>query len=355
MGYKILVINPGSTSTKMAVYEDERPLMELCLRHTAEELAPFRESIDQLEWRYSMILDALRANRIAIGDLSAVVARGGLIKPVPSGVYEVNAQLQYDLRHAERSHVCNIGGLLAARIAAAAGVKGYIADPPVSDEMEEIARITGIPECRRRSFYHALNQHATARKHCARTGMEYAQARLIVVHMGGGISVAVHRDGRVVDVNNAVDGDGPFAPDRAGGIPSCELIKLCYSGKYTCEELLKFVSSKGGLMAHLGTNSVIEVVERVERGDTHAELVLDAMCYNVAKLIGAMATVLSGRVDAILLTGGIAYSAPIVEAIEARCSFIAPIAVYPGENELEALALNVLGVLRGETLPKEYR
>ncbi len=354
MAFKILAINPGSTSTKVALYEEERPLLETTLRHTTEEVSQFVDVIDQLDWRRGLILQTLRDNGFDIEELSAVIGRGGLIRPVTAGVYEVNSRMRYDLRNAQMKHACNLGGLLAAQIAHMAKVKAYIADPPVVDEMDDVARISGMPMCPRKPIFHALNQKAIARLHCQREGRVYEESNLIVAHMGGGISVAAHRSGRIVDVNNALDGDGPFAPDRAGNIPSAELIKVCFSGKYTKEELLKFISSKGGLVALLGTNSVIEVMERIARGDERAAKVLAAMNYNIAKQIGAMAATLEGKVDGILLTGGIAYNEPVVEAIRRHCSFIAPVTVYPGENELEALALNALVVLRGIVEPKEY-
>ena len=335
MGYKVLAINPGSTSTKVALYDEERPLLDLTLRHSTEEISRFANVIDQLDWRRGLILSALREQSFNLKDLSAVIGRGGLIRPIPAGVYEVNSRMRYDLRNAPMKHACNLGGLLAAQIAHMAGVKAYIADPPVVDEMDDAARITGMPMCPRKPIFHALNQKAIARLHCGRMGWTYEESNLIVAHMGGGISVAAHRQGRIVDVNNALDGDGPFAPDRAGSIPSSELIKVCFSGQYTKEELLKFISSKGGLVAYLGTNSV--------------------MCYNISKQIGAMAGALSGKVQAILLTGGIAYNEPIVEYIREHCGFIAPVEVYPGENELEALVMNALVVLRGVITPKVYQ
>lgn len=354
MGFKVLAINPGSTSTKVALYEEERPLLELNLRHTSEEISRYAEILDQLDWRRGIILGALREHGFDIRDLSAVIGRGGLIRPVLAGVYEVNSRMRYDLRHAQMKHACNLGGLLAAQIAHMAKVKAYIADPPVVDEMDDVARLTGMPMCTRKSIFHALNQKAIARLHCDREGLVYERTNLIVAHMGGGISVAAHRQGRIVDVNNALDGDGPFAPDRAGSLPSSELIKVCYSGQYTRDELLKFVSSKGGLVAHLGTNSVQQVMERIAQGDERARKMMDAMCYNIAKQIGALAAALSGKVDAILLTGGIAYNEPVVEYIREHCSFIAPTAVYPGENELKSLVVNALVVLRGTITPKVY-
>lgn len=329
--------------------------MDLTLRHSTEEISRFANVIDQLDWRRGLILSALREQSFNLKDLSAVIGRGGLIRPIPAGVYEVNSRMRYDLRNAPMKHACNLGGLLAAQIAHMAGVKAYIADPPVVDEMDDAARITGMPMCPRKPIFHALNQKAIARLHCGRMGWTYEESNLIVAHMGGGISVAAHRQGRIVDVNNALDGDGPFAPDRAGSIPSSELIKVCFSGQYTKEELLKFISSKGGLVAYLGTNSVIQVMERIEKGDQRAKKVLESMCYNISKQIGAMAGALSGKVQAILLTGGIAYNEPIVEYIREHCGFIAPVEVYPGENELEALVMNALVVLRGVITPKVYQ
>ncbi len=352
--FRILAINPGSTSTKVALYEDERPLLELAISHTTEEIMRFANVIDQLDWRRGVILEALREHNVDINTLSAVIGRGGLIRPIPSGVYEVNSQMKYDLRNAQMKHASNLGGLLAEQIAHMIKVKAYIADPPVVDEMDDVARITGMPMCPRKPIFHALNHKATARLHCQRTGLVYEESNLIVVHMGGGISVGAHSRGRVVDVNNALDGDGPFAPDRAGSIPSSELIKVCYSGQYTREQLLKQISSKCGLVAYLGTNSVKEVRERVEAGDERARKVLEAMCYNITKQIGAMAAALSGRVDNIVLTGGIAHNTLVVDYLRDHCSFIAPIAVYPGENELESLAMNALMVLRGTATPKIY-
>lgn len=354
MSYRILAINPGSTSTKVALYEEERPLLETTLRHTTQELSRFGDVIEQLDWRRGLILDLLRQNGIDIDSLAAVIGRGGLIRPVPGGVYEVNSRMRYDLRNAQMRHACNLGGLLAAQIAHMARVKAYIADPPVVDEMDDCARITGMPMCTRKPIFHALNHRAIARMHCRKSGLAYEKSNLIVAHMGGGISVAAHRQGRVVDVNNALDGDGPFAPDRAGSLPTNELIKVCFSGQYTREELLRFVSSKGGLVAYLGTNSVAEVMQRIEQGDERARKMLDAMCYNISKQIGAMAAALCGRVDGILLTGGIAFNGPVVEYVGQHCSFIAPVTVYPGENELESLAQNALFVLRGEETPKIY-
>ena len=234
MGFKILAINPGSTSTKVALYDEERPLLDLTLRHSAEQIAHYPNIIDQLDWRRDMILTALKEHGFDIMSLAAVIGRGGLIKPIPAGVYEVNDAMRRDLQHATMEHASNLGGLLADGIAATAGIKAYIADPVVVDEMDDIARLSGHPDCPRRSIFHALNQKATARLHCDRIGIVYEKANLVVAHLGGGISVAAHKQGRVVDVNNALDGDGPFAPERAGTLPAGELVDLCFSGRYTC-------------------------------------------------------------------------------------------------------------------------
>lgn len=354
MGYKVLAINPGSTSTKIALYDDERPLLEVTLRHKTEEIAQFPDIINQLDWRRGLILTALREKEFDIKQLAAVIGRGGLIRPIPAGVYEVNSRMRYDLRNAQMKHACNLGGLLAAQIAHMAGVKAYIADPPVVDEMDDAARITGMPMCPRKPIFHALNQKATARLHCDRIGIVYEKANLVVAHLGGGISVAAHKQGRVVDVNNALDGDGPFAPERAGSLPAGEFADLCFSGRYTRREVQKMLAGQGGLVAHLGTNSMMQVSERIAQGDEKARLVAEAMCYGISKQIGAMAAAMCGRVDAVILTGGIAHNEFVVRYIEQHCSFIAPVSVYPGENELESLVANALVVLRGTIVPKVY-
>ena len=298
MGFKILAINPGSTSTKVALYDEERPLLDLTLRHSAEQIAHYPNIIDQLDWRRDMILTALKEHGFDIMSLAAVIGRGGLIKPIPAGVYEVNDAMRRDLQHATMEHASNLGGLLADGIAATAGIKAYIADPVVVDEMDDIARLSGHPDCPRRSIFHALNQKATARLHCDRIGIVYEKANLVVAHLGGGISVAAHKQGRVVDVNNALDGDGPFAPERAGTLPAGELVDLCFSGRYTRHDIQQMLAGKGGLVAHLGTNSMIQVMERIGQGDEKARVVKDAMCYGIVKQIGAMAAALGGRAPA---------------------------------------------------------
>lgn len=354
MTYNILAINPGSTSTKIAVYKNEDQLFTTSISHTPEELAGFKSVIDQFEWRKGLILKALADNNIDVNKLSAVIGRGGVISPIESGVYEVNDDLRHDLLNARMQHASNLGGLLARDIADSIGVKSYIADPVVVDEMMPYARISGVPELPRESIFHALNQKAVARLFAKESDKKYEDLNLVVCHMGGGCTVSAHRRGRVIDTTNALNGCGPISPERSGSLPPGPLIRLCFSGKYTEEELIKKVHGKGGLFAHLGTTSVPEVLDRIMAHDLHAMLILRAMCYSIAKEIGAMAVALKGEVDAILLTGGIAHSKRVTDFIADHVDFIAPIFVYPGENELKALSENALAVLRGERSAKTY-
>ena len=345
---KILVINPGSTSTKIAVYEDEKPLFRQTVRHTPEELAAFPQPMEQFGLRKRCVLQALEKAGIPLA-FEAIVARGGLLKPMPGGVYEVNEAMKRDTCHALHNHACNLGALIADELAAALpGCRAFIADPGVVDELEDVARITGSPLMHRITIWHALNQKAVARRFAKEHGSRYEALNLVICHLGGGISVAAHRRGRAVDANNALDGEGPFSPERAGTLPCGQLVDLCFSGCYTREELKNRLAGKAGLAAHLGTTDVAAVVEAIGKGDERAELVLEAMIYNVAKHIGAATTVLCGAVDAILLTGGIAHSDYVVSRLRRRIEFLAPVYVYPGENEMEALALSALGALRGE-------
>jgi len=352
---RILAVNPGSTSTKVTLFEDETQLFELTLRHTAEELSRYGSVLDQFEFRKEIILDALREAAVDILSLDAVIGRGGVVRPIKSGVYAVNETLLHDLRHSPMgAHASNLGGLIADEIARLAGAGAFIADPVVVDELQPVARVTGIPQIERRSIFHALNQKAIARQYAGKQGRKYEDMNLIVAHLGGGISVGAHRRGEVVDVNNALNGDGPFSPERAGSLPAQQLADLCFSGEYTAGQIRKMLCGEGGMVALLGTNDMREAIQRMEAGDRQAQSVIDAMCYNVAKWIGAMAAVLCGEVDAILLTGGIAHNGCICRAIEAQVSFLAPVAVMPGENELEALALNALRAIKGEIETREY-
>lgn len=351
---KILAVNPGSTSTKIAVYHDDEPVFTKSLSHSPEELARFDSVLDQYQWRNDMVREALAKEGFDVKDFDAVIGRGGIMSPVESGVYEVNDDLIHDLIHAKMQHASNLGAMIARDIAATAGAKAFIADPVVVDEMMPYARISGCPELPRESIFHALNQKAVARLFARETHTTYDSLNLIVCHMGGGITISAHRKGHVIDTTNALDGCGPFSPERSGSLPPGPLVHLCFSGKYTEDELIKMVHGKGGLVAHLGTTSVPEVLDRIDKGDLHAMLVLRAMCYTVAKEIGAMSVTMKGDVDAIILTGGMAHSKRITDFIAEHVSFLAPIYVYPGENELKALAENALAAINGEREIKIY-
>ncbi len=351
---KILVINPGSTSTKFAVYHDEECFFEKTLRHQGEELAPYPNVAAQYEFRKSTILNALKEENIE-PKFDIVVGRGGLLHPVKSGAIEVNEAMCRDLRSAQYGeHACNLGGLIARDIADTCGCKAIIADTVVVDELEEVARITGCPELPMKSVLHTLNQKAIARRYAKEIGKKYEEINVVVAHLGGGISVSAHRQGRIIDTNNALGGNGPFTPERVGTLPARELVDLCYSGKYTKEEMKKKLVGKGGLMAHMGVNDARAVHEMALKGDKHAQLIFDAMAYNVAKEIGSMAVVMKGKVDAILITGGIAYNEYFVKYVTDMVQFIAPVKAYPGEDELGALASNGLRVLNGEAC-QEYK
>jgi butyrate kinase len=355
--FKILVINPGSTSTKIAVYDGHKSVFLKTVKHSVEQLAKYDKISDQYEFRKEVILNELIHAEIDIEQIDAVVGRGGLVKPIESGVYEVNEALKEDLRKGVLGeHASNLGGLIADDIAKSLPkARAFIADPVVVDELDDVARITGLPEMPRRSVFHALNQKAVARTFAASRDRKYEDINVIVAHMGGGITVGAHRKGRVIDVNNGLDGYGPFSPDRAGTLPTGALVDACYSGKHTYEEMRKKISGNGGLMAHLGTNQVHEVEEMIEKGDDHAKLILEAMAYQVSKAIGGAAAALKGLVDGVLLTGGIANSEFVVDYIKARVSFLAPVIVYPGEDEMKALAENANSALSGEVEIKEYK
>ena len=356
MAKMILAINPGSTSTKIAVYKDGNELFTKTLRHSNEELAPFSHVADQLEFRKEAIKCALKENGVALSDLNIIVGRGGLVRPLPSGVYKVNARMIADIASGERGeHASNLGAMIARELAdEAGGIMAIIADPVVVDELEPLARVTGHPAFRKISIFHALNQKSIAKLYAREHGRKYDELNLIVAHLGGGISVGIHKKGKVVDVNDALSGEGPFSPERSGSLPAAQLVDACFSGKYTKDELKKMISGKGGVVAYLGTNSFQEVERSAAEGDKQARLISDAFAYRLAKEIGAMATVVCGKVDAIILTGGIAYNKELMEAVERRVSFIAPVSVYPGEDEMGALAQNGLNVLEGIEEAKEY-
>lgn len=356
MSYKILVINPGSTSTKIGVYEDETLLFEETLRHSTEEISQYASIVDQKDFRKKLIVDILAANNFDMKSLNVIVGRGGLLKPIPGGTYPVSDALLEDLKIGKQGqHASNLGGILAREIGDELGVPSYIVDPVVVDELEPVARYSGVPELPRISIFHALNQKAVAKRYAKEHHVPYDSLNLIVVHMGGGVSVGAHKNGKVIDVNNTLDGDGPFSPERAGGVPAGQLIKLCFSGEYTQAEIYKKINGKGGLNAYLGTNDMREVAKMAfEEGNKEAENVFHAFTYQVSKEVGAMAAVLAGKVDQIILTGGIAYSEKIVEEIKEKIGFISEITVYPGEDELLALAQGALRVLNGEEKALEY-
>jgi butyrate kinase len=353
---RILAINPGSTSTKFAVYFGDECKLKKTLRHSIEELSLYTDIIDQFEFRKGLIIDSLIEEGFDVDKIKYIIGRGGLTYPLKSGVYIVNNRM---LEHARKGiygqHASNLGPLIADYIALQIpGAHAYIADPVVTDELEEIARFSGHPEFERRSIFHALNQKATARAHAKKIGRKYEKLNLIVAHLGGGISVGAHHKGRVIDVNNALDGEGPFSPERSGTLPVGQVIELCFSKKYEKEEIRRMVIGEGGYVAYLGTNDAMEVENRANAGDELARKIQDALGYQVAKTIGEMAVVMDGYVDAIILTGGLAYNKYLTDYISAKVEFISGVFVYPGEDELEALAMNALRVATGEIEPKEY-
>lgn len=354
MAVKSLIINPGSTSTKIGVFEDETLLFEETLRHSTEEIAKYASIVDQKDFRKDIIIELLKEKNFDIQSLDVVVGRGGLLKPIPGGTYAVTDALLEDLKIGKQGqHASNLGGILAKEIADQIGVNAYIVDPVVVDELCDEARLSGHPELPRISIFHALNQKAVAKRYAKENGKKYEELNLIVVHMGGGVSVGAHKNGKVVDVFNALDGDGAFSPERAGGVPNGGLIRLCFSGKYTEKEVTKMLTGNGGLNAYLHTNDMRDVMKMAET-DKNAALVRDAFIYQVAKDIGSMACVLKGKVDQIIITGGIAYNQYVVEQLEEAAGFIAPVTAYPGEDELLALAQGGLRVLNGEEQAMVY-
>ncbi len=350
---KILVINPGSTSTKVALYEDEKAVFTESIHHSAEELAKFANLAEQKKFRKDEILKILKKHGVDLQSINAVIGRGGILKPIKAGTYIVDEKLLYDLEHSKVEHASNLGGIIAYEIAKPLGIPAFIADPVSVDEFEDLARISGLKEIKRLSLLHTLNIRANAYKYAKEKGKNFSELNLIVAHLGGGISIAPIKNGKIVDVNNANEG-GPFSPERAGGLPSIDIVKMAFSGKYSEKELKKLLTKRGGMISYLNTNDMREVLEKVKNGDKYAKLIFEAMCYQIAKEIGAMATVLKGNVEAIILTGGIAYNDEITEEVKKRVEWIAPVVVYPGEKELEALAFAALRVLRGEESPLKY-
>lgn len=353
--YKILTINPGSTSTKIAVFDNDQEVFEKTLRHSSDEIGQFKNISDQFNFRKDVIESELTLANIDLKSLDCIVGRGGLLKPIKGGTYSVTESMLEDLRvGVSGQHASNLGGIIASEFSKELNIPAFIVDPVVVDEMMPVARVSGLADIERRSIFHALNQKAIARRYADEIGKKYSDLNLIVAHMGGGVSIGAHEKGCVVDVANALDGEGPFSPERSGSIPIGSLVDMCYSGKYTIYDMKKKITGKGGLVSYLDTNDVRDVEAMVENGDEKAITVYKAMAYQIAKDIGAGATVLAGKVDAILLTGGIAYSKKFTDLITERVNFIANVKVYPGEDEMIALALGGLRVMRGEEVAQNY-
>lgn len=355
MSYTILSINPGSTSTKIAVYKGEELIFKTNVKHDADEILKYDQIFDQYDFRMKAIMQALNEAKIDMKSLSAIVGRGGMLKPIPGGTYKVNEDMIRYIKKAPRGqHASNLGCVIAKEIAEKYQIPAFIVDPVAVDEMEDIARYTGMPEIRRDSLFHALNQKAVALKAAKDLGRPYQELNMIIAHLGGGISVGVHHFGRVIDVNNALDGDGPMSPERSGSVPMGPLYKMALSGKYTLKEIQRMNYGQGGLVAYLGTNDGQLINQRIKDGDQFARFIFEVMCYQISKEIGSGATVLKGKVDAIILTGGLAYNQLLIDLVKERVSFIAPLLVYPGEDEMEALTEGALRVLRGEEVAKTY-
>lgn len=354
---QILVINPGSTSTKIAVYENSRSVYLNKLVHSYEDLKHFPKIIDQLPYRYNLIVNELLKENINFSQIKVVMGRGGLLKPIPSGIYRVNDRMIDDLRIGiQGEHASNLGGLIAHELKThIPDAMALIADPVVVDEMNDVARVTGHPLFTRRSIFHALNQKAIARSFAQSTHKVYEELNLIIAHLGGGISVGAHQKGKVIDVNQALDGEGPMSPERSGTLPAGDLVDACFSGKYDRETIRKMINGEGGYVAYFGTNEAYKIELQARQGDEKAKHLQEAMGYQVAKNIGSLATVLKGNLDAILLTGGLAHNKDLTNYISDHVSFIAPVFIYPGEDEMKALALNALRVLNNEVEVKEYK
>ncbi len=354
MKENILVINPGSTSTKIALFnQGGKEIFSKSITHSTEEISQFKSLLEQGPIRKKIILDTLKKENVDTNSLKAVIGRGGILKPLEAGTYTVNDKLIEDLKHSPIEHASNLGGIIAHEIAEEIDVPAYIADPVSVDEFTDIARISGLKGIERKSLLHTLNIRANAFRYAREQGKKFEELYLIVAHLGGGISIAPIEKGKIVDVNNANDG-GPFSPERTGSLPNKALIHLCYSSKYSEKELYKLITHQGGLVSYLGTNDIREVVKKIEQGDNYAKLIFEAMCYQIAKEIGAMATVLKGKVEAIILTGGISHSEILVNRIKDRVGWIAPVVVYPGEEEMKALAQAVIRVINRVEKLKTY-
>jgi len=357
MDAHILVINPGSTSTKIAVYNNWKEIFLINIKHEQKTLQKFKDIFSQYTYRKNMVTEVLKNAGFELNQMDIIVGRGGLLKPIDGGVYIVNDAMLRDLKNPMGEHESNLGGVIARELVAESGkdILAIIVDPTCVDEMDEIAKISGMPELPRRSFLHALNQRAIARRFARENGKKYEDVNVIIAHMGGGISVGAHAHGRIIDVNNGLNGDGPMSPERSGGVPAGQLVDMCFSGTYTKELIMKKIKGKGGLSAYLDSSDAIEIEQRIKDGDTYAKLVYDAMCYQVAKEIGGFSTVLYENLDGILLTGGLAYSKILTNYISQRVKHLAPVFIYPGEGEMEAMAQNGYLVLNGEIKAKDYK
>jgi butyrate kinase len=350
---RVLSINPGSTSTKLGLFEGDAVVFKETLSHGVEELAGYVSCYEQLDFRKQRVLSFLEGNGVSLESLDAVIGRGGVLKPMGAGTYRVNEKMVADLGQAREDHPSNLGGIIAYEIAKEAGAPAYIADPVSVDEVCDVARLSGLKEIDRRALGHALNVRATAFKYAHDHQENLNDINIVVAHLGGGISIVPFRKGKMVDVNCANDG-GPFSPERTAGLPSTPLIRLCFRSGKSEKEMVAWVTKQAGLVSYLGTNDLREVKRRIVDGDREARLVFVAMCYQIAKEIGAMTTVLKGEVDAIVLTGGLVFDEELVTDLKERVGWIAPVVAYPGEEELEAMNSAVLRLSSGEEAEKEY-
>ena len=350
---KILVLNPGSTSTKIAVYEDENPVFVESIEHSAEETGRFEEIFDQYEFRKDTITDCLKRHDVELKSLTAIVSRGGLLPPVSAGAYKINEDMCWQLKNnPQNEHPSNLGAPIAYSFSQELGIPAFVYDGVTVDEMIPLTKITGLKELRRKALGHNLNMRAAAKRWEKESGKSYFESNIITVHLGGGISVALHSNGRIIDFVN--DEEGPFSPERTGGMPIFQVIDLAFSGEYTQKTLMNRIKRKGGIIDHLGTNDTRKVEEMIKNGDEYAKLVYEAMALGVSKHIAACAATACGKVDTIIITGGIAHSEYFTGMLKERIGFIAPVTVYPGENEMQSLALGALRVLRGEEEAKDF-
>jgi butyrate kinase len=352
---KILAINPGSTSTKIAVFEGPQALFVETIHHDAAELARFDHVMDQEELRRKTIVQAMERHGRSVAGLDAVIGRGGLMRPIPGGVYLVGPDMLRDLRSCSYgTHASNLGAILAHDLASGTGIPAFIADPVVVDELSRLARYSGHPSIERRSIFHALNHKAVARRVAENLGRAYEELRLIVAHLGGGVSVGAHELGRVVDVNNALDGDGPFSPERSGGLPAGDVVSWCFAPGATERDVRRRITGRGGFLAYLGTASGMEIENRIRENDEFAREVRQAMAYQVTKEIGAMGAVLCGQVDAVILTGGLVHDRELAQSITRRVEFLGPVMLHPGEDEMTALAQAALRALTSPEIVQTY-